>query len=166
MIRRALKEDVAGMLEIFNDNILTSTAVYLYEPQTLEQRIAWFEAKQVANEPIFVYEEEGQIAGYATYGPYRAYPGYAYTVEHSVYVHKEHQRKGIATKLMRALIEEANVQGMKTMVASIDAENKASIISHEKLGFEYCGTIRNAGYKFERWLDVSFYQLNLTGPKI
>ncbi|WP_107841093.1 GNAT family N-acetyltransferase [Metasolibacillus meyeri] len=162
MIRRAVKEDVAGILEIFNDAILTSTAVYLYKPQTLEQRIAWFETKQAANEPIFVYEEEGQVAGYATYGPYRAYPGYAYTVEHSVYVHKAHHRKGIATKLMHILIEEAKEQGLKTMIACIDAENAASIISHEKLGFIFCGTIRNAGYKFERWLDVSFYQLDLS----
>lgn len=161
MIRRAIKEDVAGMLEIFNDAILTTTAVYLYEPQTLEQRLAWFEAKQAANEPIFIYEENERVAGYATYGPYRAYPGYAYTVEHSVYVHKEHHRKGIATKLMHALIAEAKTQKLKTMIAVIDAENEASILSHEKLGFTYSGTIRNAGYKFERWLDVSFYQLDL-----
>ncbi|MEO4055490.1 N-acetyltransferase family protein [Solibacillus sp. CAU 1738] len=165
MIREAIKEDIVSILEIFNENILTSTAIYMYEPQTLDYKLAWFEAKMAAGEPLFVYEEDGIVAGYATYGPFRTYPAYLYTIEHSVYVHKDHHRKGIGTKLMHALIDAANANRIKTMVACIDAENQGSIISHEKLGFVYSGTIRNAGYKFDRWLDLALYQLDLTGPK-
>lgn len=166
MIRRATKEDIPTILEIFNDNILNSTAIYMYKEQTLEDRLQWFEEKQASDYPLFVFEEDGEVAGYATYGSFRAYPANRYTVEHSVYVHKNHYKKGIASKLMNAIIEEAKVKGVKTMVGCIDKENIASIKIHEKFGFLYSGTIRNAGYKFGKWLDLVFYQLDLDGPKI
>lgn len=165
MIREMTVKDIPTVLEIFNDIILTSTAVYLYEPQTLEYREQWFLTKKQNNEPMFVYEENGNVAGFATYGSFRPYPAFKYTVEHSVYVHKEYYQKGIGTKLMKHLIGEAERRGIKTMVACIDGENKGSIISHEKLGFYYAGTIKNAGYKFGRWLDLIFYQLDLKGKE-
>lgn len=164
MIRQATIEDVPEMLHIFNGNILNSTAIYMYEPQTLEQRQEWFWGKQERTEPIFVYEEQGNVVGYATYGAFRPYPANLYTVEHSVYVHDHHHRKGIGEKLMHTLIEHARNRGIKTIVGSIDATNIASIRAHEKLGFIYSGTIKNAGYKFDKWLDLAFYQLNLPGP--
>lgn len=165
MIRQATAADVPTILEIFNDNILHSTAIYMYKEQTLEQRMQWFDSKQQNGEPLFVFEIDGEVAGYATYGAFRAYPAYQYTVEHSVYVHKNHYKKGIATKLMHVLIDHAKEHDVKTMVAGIDKENEASMIIHEKLGFTYSGTIRNAGYKFGRWLDLVFYQLDLQGPE-
>lgn len=165
MIRRATREDIPTILEIFNDNILHSTAIYMYKEQTLEDRLQWFEQKQASGQPLFVFDIEGEVAGYATYGSFRAYPAYQFTVEHSVYVHKDHYKKGIASKLMNAIIEEARAQGVKTMVGCIDKENIASIKIHEKFSFLYSGTIRNAGYKFGKWLDLVFYQLDLDGPK-
>ena len=165
MIRQATKEDVPEILEIFNDNILNSTAIYMYKEQTLEERLRWFEQKQVSGEPLFVFDSNGEVAGYATYGSFRAYPAFQYTVEHSVYVHKNHYKKGIASKLMHSLIEEAKVNDVKTMIGCIDKENTASIKIHEKLGFTYSGTIRNAGYKFGKWLDLVLYQLDFDGPK-
>lgn len=161
MIRQATREDIPQILAIFNDNILNSTAVYLYEEQTLENRLAWFEAKQQAGQPLFVYIEGDTVGGYATYGAFRDYVGYQFTVEHSVYVHKAHYQKGIATKLMQELIQHARANEKKTMVAGIDATNEPSIVLHEKLGFTHSGTIKNVGYKFERWLDLAFYQLDL-----
>lgn len=165
MIRPATAADVATILEIFNDNIVHSTAIYMYKEQTMEQRMAWFEAKQQSGEPLLVYEENGEVAGYATYGSFRPYPAFHYTVEHSVYVHKNHYKKGIASQLMHALIDYARKHEVKTMVACIDKENAASLRIHEKLGFTYSGTIRNAGYKFGRWLDLVFYQLDFEGPQ-
>ena len=164
MIRQANIEDVQAMLDIFNKNILQSTAIYMYETQTLEQRQEWFKGKQERDEPVFVYEEQGEVIGYATYGPFRPYPANLYTVEHSVYVHENHYRKGVGEKLMHTVIEHAKNRGIKTMVGGIDATNIASIRAHEKLGFTYSGTIKNAGYKFDKWLDLAFYQLDLPGP--
>ena len=165
MIRQATKEDVPAILAIFNDNILNSTAIYMYREQTLEDRLRWFEQKQISGEPLLVFDINGEVAGYATYGSFRAYPAYQYTVEHSVYVHKNHYKKGIASKLMHSLIEEAKANGVKTMIGCIDKENTASVKIHEKLGFTYSGTIRNAGYKFGKWLDLVLYQLDFEGPE-
>lgn len=164
MIRLMEVKDIPEVLEIYNDIILTSKAVYRYEVQSLAEKKKWFREQQVLGNPLLVYDDNGMISGFATYSQFRPYPGYKYTMEHSVYVHKDHYQKGIATNLMLKLIEKAKEQGVKTLVAGIDGENIGSIKAHEKLGFEYAGTIKNAGYKFEQWLDLVFYQLHLTGP--
>ena len=165
MIRSMEARDLPEVLAIYNDIILTSTAVYINEPQTLQEKKKWYTERNLAGYPLLVYEEEGEVAGFATYSQFRPYPGYQYTMEHSVYVHKAHYQKGIATKLMRELIRIAEAQGVKTLVAGIDALNMGSIKAHEKLGFEHVGTIKNAGSKFGQWLDLVFYQLHLPGPK-
>lgn len=164
MIRDAVEQDVAVILDIFNYNIVNSTGIYLYEEQTLEQRLNWFYSKKQAGEPVFVYEEAGIVMGYAAYGPFRPYAANKYTVEHSVYVHQDHHQKGIGTQLMNAIIDYAKNHDVKTMIGCIDASNVGSIRAHEKLGFAYSGTIRNVGYKFGQWLDLALYQLDLDGP--
>lgn len=165
MIRPMEERDLPEVLAIYNDIILTSTAVYINEPQTLKEKKQWYIERHLAGYPLLVYEDEGEVAGFATYSQFRPYPGYNYTMEHSVYVHKAHYQKGIATKLMSELIRIAEEQGVKTLVAGIDGNNIGSVKAHEKLGFEYAGTIKNAGTKFGQWLDLVFYQLHLTGPK-
>ncbi len=166
MIRPMTLEDLEVVNEIYNDAILNTTALYKYSPETIEQRIEWFNAKQQNNDPSFVFEDDGEVAGFATYSQFRPYPAYKYTVEHSVYVHNNHQRKGIGTKLLKHLIAEAEQLQVKTMIACIDSSNEGSIIAHEKLGFYYNGKINNAGYKFGRWLDIVYYQLDLKGPDL
>lgn len=164
MIRHATLQDAAHILEIYNDVILTSTAVYKYEPETLQERQQWLMTKEQQGYPVFVYEEHGKVIGFATYGPFRPFPAFKYTIENSVYVHKDHHQKGIGSQLMKVLIATANHEGYATMIAGIDATNNGSIQAHEKLGFTYAGTIKKSGYKFGRWLDLAFYQLALQGP--
>ena len=164
MIRFATEQDVACIVEIYNDAILNTTAVYKYEVETLQERLEWLQQKEQDGFPVLVFEDGGEIAGFATYGLFRVYPAYRYTVENSVYVHPKHMRKGIASKLMKALIEHAEHAGYKTIIACIDMTNDASIVMHEKFGFMQSGVIENAGYKFDRWLHLGLYQLQLTGP--
>lgn len=152
------------ILDIFNDAIKTSTALFDYKPRQAESMIGWFEAKVAGNFPVIGMEQDGQLVGFASYGTFRAWPAYQYTVEHSVYVHKAHRGKGIGKQLMKAIIEAADKQGVRTLIAGIEARNQGSIALHEALGFEHCGTIKDAGYKFGRWLDLAFYQKVLDGP--
>ncbi|MGR3778665.1 GNAT family N-acetyltransferase [Bacillus paramycoides] len=164
MIREATKKDLTFILDIYNDAILNTTAVYAYKPVTLENRIDWYEQKQADGYPILVYEQDNKVVGFATFGPFRAWPAYKYSIEHSVYVNKEYRKNGIGTSLMKALIAIAKEREYMTFIAGIDAENEKSIAMHKNYGFVYSGTISKAGYKFNRWLDLAFYQLELNGP--
>ncbi|WOP16087.1 GNAT family N-acetyltransferase [Ottowia sp. SB7-C50] len=154
-----------AILDILNDAIVTSTALYDYQPRTLASMRGWFDAKAAGGFPVIgAVDDAGTLLGFASYGTWRAFPAYKYTVEHSVYVHKDARGRGLASLLMRALIDAARVQGKHVLVGAIDAANDASIALHQQLGFVHAGTVRQAGFKFGRWLDVAFYQLILDTP--
>ena len=151
-----------AILAIFNDAILNSTALYDYQPRTMQNMVAWFEAKRSGNFPVIGLEDEqGKLLAFGSYGTFRAFPAYKYSVEHSVYVHEDQRGKGLARLLMQALIDAARAQGKHVMVGAIDAANAGSIALHEKLGFTSAGTVRQAGFKFGRWLDVVYMELRL-----
>lgn len=153
------------ILEIFNEAIANSTALYEYQPRAHEFMREWFAEKQSKNFPVLgAFDECGVLLGFASYGKFRPQPAFKYTVEHSIYLHSEHRGKGIGRVLLDALIEHAHAHQIHCMVGVIDASNTASIMLHEQLGFGYAGTIRQAGFKFGEWLDVAFYQLLLNTP--
>lgn len=154
-----------AILEIFNDAILTSTALYEYQPRTQATMQAWFEVKRKGGFPVIGFEDEhGALMGFASYGTFRAFPAFKYSVEHSVYVNRDYRGRGLGEALMRALIQRARDQQYHVLVGAIDSTNQASCALHEKLGFTHAGTVRQAGFKFGRWLDVAFYQLLLETP--
>jgi len=155
----------AGILDILNDAIVNSTAIYDYTPRAPETMVGWFDAKSKRDFPVIgAVDDSGELLGFATYGTFRTWPAYKYSVEHSVYVHKDHRGRGIGSTLMRRLIEIAKQQQYHVMLGGIDADNRGSIVLHERLGFVHAGTIRQAGFKFGRWLDLAFYQLLLETP--
>ncbi len=154
-----------AILEIFNEAIVHSTALYDYRPRPPESMAAWFAAKQAGALPVLGLEDAaGTLLGFATYGPFRAWPAFKYSVEHSVYVHCAHRGKGVGRRLLQALIDTAQARGVHVLVGGIDASNAGSIALHEQLGFVHAGTVREAGFKFGRWLDLAFYQRILAGP--
>ena len=153
-----------AILEILNEAIVNSTALYDYKPRAPEAMVGWFKAKEAGRFPVIGALDGGVLLGFASYGTFRAWPAYKYTVEHSVYVHRDHRGKGIGMALMKRLIDAAREQDHHVMVGGIDAANRTSIALHEKLGFTHAGTVRHAGYKFGRWLDLAFYQLLLETP--
>jgi L-amino acid N-acyltransferase YncA len=153
------------ILAILNEAILNSTALYDYKERTLEMMGSWFDAKDRDSYPVIgVVDRIGQLLGFGSYGPFRSWPAYKYTVEHSLYVHSRSRGQGIGRKILNQLIVRAKMQEYHNIVGGIDAENKVSIRLHKSLGFEYCGRIRHAGFKFGKWLDLEFYQLILETP--
>ncbi len=155
----------AEILEIFNEAIVSSTALYDYKPRTPESMVGWFKAKEAGRFPVIgATGADGRLLGFASYGTFRAWPAYKYTVEHSVYVHRDHRGEGIGIALMKELIAAARRQEVHVMVGGIDVANTGSIALHEKLGFSHAGTIVQAAFKFGRWLDLGFYQLVLDTP--
>lgn len=161
LIRLAQQRDAATILDIYNHAILHTTSVYKYEVESIGERQQWLLEKEAQSLPVFVLEEAGTVIGFATYGPFRVYPAYKFTIENSIYIHPNYGGKGAASKLMARLIEHAKNANYKTMIACIDAENEASIKLHEKFGFTYSGTLSNVGFKFDKWLNLALYQLDL-----
>lgn len=158
-------DHASAILDIFNHEIVFSTSLYDYQPRPLSSMVAWFKNKELGNFPVIgAVDESGQLMGFATYGSFRGWPAYKYTVEHSVYVHHSFQVRGVGSALMRELISHAKNQQFHVMVGGIDLNNTASISLHEKLGFNHAGTIKQAGFKFGRWLDLAFYQLVMETP--
>jgi L-amino acid N-acyltransferase len=154
-----------AILDIFNDAIAHSTALYDYKPRAIESMVPWFATKRQHNFPVIGLENaDGDLLGFASYGTFRAFPAYKYTVEHSIYIHKDHRGKGLGAVLLPAIIAEAQARQVHVMVGGIDASNQASIALHEKFGFEHSGTVREAGFKFGRWLNLAFYQKTLKTP--
>jgi len=162
IIRRARIEDIEAILEIVNDAILNSTAIYDYDVRTLNDQISWFQEKQEQDFPVIVATDENdKITGFGTYGTFRMKIGFKFTVEHSVYVKEGHSGKGIGKAILLELIALAKAQKLHVMVGCIDAENTGSIAFHEKFGFKKAGILKESGYKFDKWLDLQFVQLML-----
>lgn len=167
-IRPATAADLPAILAIFNDVIATSTAVFSLDPVTLDERRLWHEARQRAGFPVLVAEHQADaaVAGFASFGEFRgAWPGYRYSVEHSVHVHPDWRGQGIGTQLVSALFEPARTMGKHVMIGGIDAANEASLRMHDALGFERVAHFKEVGRKFDRWLDLVFVQRFLDGPQ-
>ena len=153
------------MLAIFNEAILNSTALYDYKPRTMDDMAAWLAAKETGGHPVIgAFEDDGTLAGFASFGTFRAWPAYKYSIEHSIYIRADKRGAGLGKLLLSSLIRLAEEKGYHMMIGGIDSSNEASVRLHRSLGFTHCASIRQAGYKFGRWLDLEFYQLLLPGP--
>ena len=164
-IRAATRADLPAILAITNQVIAASTAIYSLEPATLADRAAWFDARTSAGFPVLVAAENSGVLGFASFGEFRgAWPGYRYSVEHSVHVHADWRGRGIGPRLVAALFPLAQTLGKHVMIGGIDAANAASLRMHAQLGFEQVAHFREVGHKFGRWLDLVFMQRFLDAP--
>ncbi|MDN3656378.1 N-acetyltransferase family protein [Ferruginibacter paludis] len=162
-IQTATEEDIPALLEIYNDIIIHTTAVWHEEPHTLAMREEWFAIKKEQGFPVFTAKENGVVIGFSTIGPFRPWFGYRFTVENSVYVAGKSRGKGVAKLLMPPLIEAAKQLGLHAIVAGIEATNEASIALHEKFGFVEVAHFKEVGFKFNRWMDLKFLELIIPG---
>ena len=154
---------IPAILEIYNEAVLNTTASYDYEPHTLEQRTRWFEQHQALGLSIFVaLDEKERVVGWGSLSKFREKIGYQYSVEHSLYVAADQRRRGIGRLLLQTLIESARNLGKHAIIGGVDASNEASIQLHKSLGFEQVAHFKQVGYKFDRWLDIVFFQRLLT----
>jgi len=160
LIRLAEPSDAAAIAEIYNVEVLGSTATFDLVPRSLEAQREWLRDRTGAMAAIVAEIDDG-IAGFASLSPYRSRPAYSTTVENSIYVHADHRRKGIAQELMAALVTTARSHGFHSMVARIADGAPASVALHTAAGFDLVGIEREVGRKFNRWRDVHVMQLLL-----
>src|SRR5213593_1375117 len=157
-VRLATEGDVSAILAIYNERIVNSVATFDSEPQTLEEKLAWFRESQHPY-AVLVAEREREVVGWASLYQLRSRAAYRYTAGNSVYVRMDCLGQGIGAALMLRLIAVAAENGFHTMIAGISLPNPASVRLHERMGFEMIGVEREVGYKFERWIDVGWWQL-------
>jgi phosphinothricin acetyltransferase len=159
-IRLARVEDLPAINDIYNYYVRCSTCTYQETPDSLESRQAWF-SEHGSRYPVTVAQIGNTVVGWGALSPFRPRSGYRFTVENSVYVHQDYQRQGIGGAILEDLIARAGVLGYRTIIAGIDASQKASLAIHAKYGFVERGQLREVAYKFDRWLDVVYMQLTV-----
>lgn len=150
---------LSGITAIFNHAVRNTFSIWSETETTVELRRGWMAARRGAGFPVFVAVDQAEperVLGYGSFGVFRDFPGYVKTVEHSVYVAEEAQRRGIGATILDALVVRARAMGMDTMVGGVDSANTASIALHEKAGFELQGTLKGVGRKFGKRLDLAF----------
>jgi L-amino acid N-acyltransferase YncA len=160
-ISAAGSSDIPEITEIYNRVIATSTAVFSDQQVTEQDRLDWLESRRARGFPILVARDEGRTVAFASYGDFRAWPGYRFTVEHTVHVAESHRRRGLGRRLVEALVEHAGHAGLHVMVAGVDADNAASLALHEGLGFVRVAEFHEVAWKFERWIDLVLLQRTL-----
>ncbi|MDB5677738.1 GNAT family N-acetyltransferase [Sphingomonas bacterium] len=161
VIRDAASNDAVGILPMYNYAVRETTAIFDTGESDLAAREIWLTKRQEAGFPVLVAEIDGAIAGFASFGDFRAWDGYRFTVEHSIYVAPDRHREGIGRALLTGLIERARAAGKHAMVAGVEAGNAGSIALHVALGFREVGRMPQVAEKFGRWLDLVFLQLLL-----
>jgi phosphinothricin acetyltransferase len=161
LVRRATFADLPGILAIYNDAVLNTTASYDYEPRSLEQRTAWLQDHIDHDYAVFVAAEGACIVGWSALNRFHDRMGYRFTSENSIYVASNRRGQGIGKLLMPPLLDAARKRSLHAIIAAIDATNQASIRLHARFGFQIVGQFKEVGYKFGRWLDVVYMELLL-----
>lgn len=161
LIRPAAEADIPAILAIYNDAVINTAAIWNDDVVDLDNRLAWFAARQGQGYPVLVAVEGDTVLGYASYGDFRAFQGYRFTVENSIYVATVARGKGAGTALLGALVTHAAANGKHVMVAGIEAGNEVSIRLHERHGFVETARMPELGFKFGRYLDLVFLQKTL-----
>jgi L-amino acid N-acyltransferase len=164
-IRDAAEGDIEGIRAIYNEVLTHSTAIYNDQPASYEDRLAWWQARLKQGYPVIVAAEGRHVLGFATFGDFRSWPGYRFTVEGTVHIHAHRRGHGMGRQLLDAIVERARALGKHSMMAGVDSENAASLRFLERYGFERAGLLPEVGYKFDRFLDLVFLQYWLT-PRV
>ena len=161
----ATLDQLPGILAIYNEVIEHSTAIYALAPTTLTERRAWFEARLQSGYPVLVATEGEAVLGFSSFGDWRGtWPGYRYTVEHTVHVRADARGRGLGRQLVEVLFPLALALHKHVMIGGVDASNSSSIRFHERLGFERVAHFHEVGHKFGHWLDLVFMQKLLDAP--
>ena len=157
-IRLAKLSDAAAIAEIYNYEVLSGVATFDLVPKSLEEQRDWLRDRSGALPCIVAVQDDEVVVGWACLSKYRDRPAYGTSVENSIYIHPDHQGKGVGGLLMRDLLALADEHGFHATFARIAGENPASIALHVKHGFELVGVEREVGRKFGRWLDITVMQ--------
>jgi L-amino acid N-acyltransferase len=161
-IRDALPTDIDEITAIYNDVLTHSTAIYNSQPASHEDRVAWWKTRIGQGYPVLVATDGKSIYGFGSFGDFRPWPGYRFTVEGTVHIRSDYRGQGVGRLLLTELILKAREAGKHVMIAGVDSDNTASLRFLERFGFERVAHLREVGFKFDRFLDLVFLQYWIT----
>jgi len=159
-VRDAEPKDAARICEIYNPYILQTTITFEEDPLTPQNILDRLNQVKLAPLPWLVLEDSdtGIVKGYCYAAPWKARSAYRYTVETSIYLDLNDRNQGFGTRLYTELLHRLRTQNIHSAIGILALPNPQSVHLHEKLGFEYIGSIKEAGFKFDRWIDVGYWQ--------
>jgi len=157
-LRLATLDDAEPIRRIYNLEVETSTATFDLRGRTLEEQRSWISDRSGAHAVVVAIGQDEELVGFGSLSPYKERPAYSTTVEDSVYVHRDHQGRGVGRLILGELCERATAHGFHALIARIVGDHEASIALHSALGFQIVGHEREVGRKFGRWLDVIVMQ--------
>ena len=161
LIREAREHDLPTIAEITNHYVATTTIHFAYEPVAVEEfRVMWSRRDRY---PWLVAEGDSVVLGYAKAGVWRERAAYGWTTELGLYVAPNDHRRGLGKALYGDLLRELGRRGFHSAIAGITLPNEPSVALHRAFGFVSVGIVREAGFKFDRWHDVEFWQKQLGG---
>lgn len=162
VIRDAERSDVEAIVSIYNDVLATTAAIWREQPTSVVERERWLEDKQAAHYPVLVAADASGVLGFIACGPFRDWPGYAKTMEHSIHVRPDVRGRGVGALLLTSVEERAREIGIHVMVAATDAANEGSIRFHQRAGFVEVGRMPEIGQLRGDWRDLVLIQKVLT----
>lgn len=157
-IRPAVEDDLADVATIYNHEVVTSVATFDLEPPTSDYWRQRLTGRDPGDHLLVAVDTDDDVVGYAYSWSYRPRPAYSLTRETSIYLDPSVRGQGIGSLLYPALLEAMTASGVHTAVALVAQPNPGSAALHERCGFERVGTMRQVGFKFDRWIDVAWYQ--------
>jgi phosphinothricin acetyltransferase len=161
LVRDATLTDMPALRDLYNATIPTTTHAWTETLQTLEAREAWFARQCDRGHPVLVADDDGTVVGFTAYGDFRGegkWPGYRFTVEHTIHIDEAYWGRGIGRRLLEELMARGRAAGIHVMVAAIDSDNRESIAFHERIGFTIVARMPEVGRKFDRWLELVLMQ--------
>jgi phosphinothricin acetyltransferase len=161
LIRDAQVGDAAAIAEIYNHYVGSTTITFEEEPVTAEEMTRRLHAVQASGLPWLVAEIDGSVAGYAYATKWRERSAYRFSVESTVYLRHDAHGRGLGRALYEELLGALAATGVHVVIGGIAQPNPASVALHEKLGFENVAMFRQVGRKFDRWIDVGYWQRGL-----
>jgi len=158
IIRSAQASDAAEIVALWNPFIRDTSVTFNSIEKTQCDLVVDIETKEKNGRAFFLAEQQGSVIGFATYGQFRNGIGYAHTMEHTVILSPDAHGGGVGRALMTAIEDHARATGAHSMMAGVSAENGAGVAFHKAVGYEHVGHVKQAGFKFGRWMDLILLQ--------
>jgi L-amino acid N-acyltransferase YncA len=157
-LRTAEPHDAKAVAGIYNHEVTNGVSTFDLVPRAIDEQREWIAARSGAFSVIVADDVQLGVVGFAALSTYRDRAGYRTTVENSIYVHRDQQRRGIGKLLLVHLLDIARDSGFHTVIARIEASSEGSLALHTSLGFVKVGIEREIGRKHGRWLDSIIMQ--------